>query len=786
MTAPVSSDPFWPRVRQLFQDAVALEGDERRQLLDSCEDGRVRAEVDSLLAAHHEAHDETFMEASLWEIVDQNRRDALSGATIGAYRIVRALGEGGMGTVFLAQRDDAQFDQRVAIKLVRGGAAADSLVRRFLQERQILAALEHPNIARLIDGGTTRDGLPYLVMEYVDGIPIDRYCGERSLPRRARLELFLHLCDAVQYAHRNLIIHRDIKPANILITADGTPKLLDFGIAKLTSPTASEATMTRMMTPDYASPEQLSGQPVTTASDVFSLGVLLYEMLTGTLPFDGKLRTPDAEPSRPSNHTRSLRGDLDNILLMAIAHDPARRYPSVEQFAEDVRRYLSGHPVAARRESFAYVASKFVKRNKLTVAAAAVAVAVVIAAFIVTLRQKQIAERRFDEVRGLARAVVFDIHDAIAPLPGSTPARELLVRRALVYLDNLAREASDNTPLAMELARAYIKVGDVQGRPYQSNLGDTAGARASYAKALAIATAAMDRDGEEDGLISLLADAHDRIGLVDQRSLQWRAAMREHQSSLALRRRIGQVTPRLALDLAQTWIAIGDAAYIGVKQMPKQWQLSPVQAYEASLKAVERVPAAGALRGERLDALARGNARLGGLYSNADFVDPLDRGRCIRYHEAALKALRERVALEPSSATARRNVADQEVMTATAQLFVGDSAGALSHTGGALGELRPLAASDPTNVEARHDLAFALSIQGRALLNLRDAARARASYEEALQILTKLVTDASNKESRRDLIGVYGGLSQACEAAGDAACVARSRAELKRVRTQVQ
>jgi tetratricopeptide (TPR) repeat protein len=469
---------------------------------------------------------------------------------------------------------------------------------------------------------------------------------------------------------------------------------------------------------------------------------------------------------------------------MAIAHDPARRYPSVEQFAEDVRRYLSGHPVAARRESFAYVASKFVKRNKLAVAVATVAMVAVIAAFVITLRQKQIAERRFDEVRGLARAVVFDIHDAIAPLPGSTPARELLVRRALVYLDNLARESSDNTPLAMELARAYLKVGDVQGRPYQSNLGDTAGARASYAKALAIASEAMDREGVQDELLSLLADAHDRLGLVDQRALHWREAMAEHQASLAMRRRIAQMTPRRALDLAQTWAAVGDATYIGGKSLPPQWRFSPAEPYEASLRALQAVPVNGALRGERLDALARANARLGGLFSNAAFVDPHDRGRCIRYHEAALQALRERAALEPSSATARRNLADQEVMTATAQLFIGDPAGALSHTAGALEVLRPLAAADPTNVEARHDIAFALHTQGRAQLSLRNAAGAKEAYEGALEILTKLAEDTSNIEARRDLAGVYSGLGEACELGGDGVAAARYQAEAKRVRAQ--
>jgi tetratricopeptide (TPR) repeat protein len=738
----------------------------------------VREEVASLLASH----DESFLASSLWQLVDQNRRDAFTGAMIGAYRVVRPLGEGGMGSVFLAVRDDAQFDQRVAIKLVRGGAAADSLVRRFLQERQILAALEHPNIARLIDGGTTRDGLPYLVMEYIDGVPLDRYCAEQRPPTRAKLELFLQLCDAVQYAHRNLVIHRDLKPANVLITSEGMPKLLDFGIAKLTSPTPTDRTMTRMMTPDYASPEQLRGEPVSTATDVYSLGVLLYEMLTGTRPFFGRPRAPEDEPSRPSVHTRSLRGDLDNILLKALAADVSRRYPSVEQFAEDVRRFLGGHPVAARRESFAYVASKFVRRNKLAVSVIVIAIVAVIAAFIATFRQKQIAERRFDEVRGLARAVVFDIHDAIAPLPGSTRARELLVRRALVYLDHLATEASNNTPLSIELARAYLKIGDVQGRPYQPNLGDTAGARQSYTKALAVASAASEREPNDQEVLALLADTHDRIGIVEQRALRWVPAMQQHQAALALRRRLS-MTPRAALDLAQTWLAIGDSAYIGEPVMVSQWRsVSPVAAYESSLRALDAVPANGPLRGERLDAIAHAHARLGGLMSNVDHADPNDRAACIRHHQAALDAFRERLALDPSSATARRNLADQHVMMATGQLFMNDSRGALASTDAALAELRPLAAVDPTNAEAQHDISFALLVRGQALLDLGNVDAAERAFHDDLDILHKLAADASNREAQRDIYSACLSLAAACEARHDAKCAAVYNAEAERAK----
>jgi hypothetical protein len=260
-------------------------------------------------------------------------------------------------------------------------------------------------------------------------------------------------------------------------------------------PVQTDASITRLMTPDYASPEQVAGKLVTTATDVYSLGLLLFELLTGRRPFETILRTIDSEPPRASSISglRALRGDLDRILLVALDPDPNRRYASVDRFADDVRRHLDGHPVSARGASLGYRTAKFVRRNKLFVAAAAVTVIVAIVAFLAVLQQKRIAERRFEQVRSLAHAVVFDLHDAIAKLPGSTSARALLVRHALGYLDALASESARNTPLQMELAAAYERVGDVQGMPYRANLGDSAGALASYRKALDIAEERCER-----------------------------------------------------------------------------------------------------------------------------------------------------------------------------------------------------------------------------------------------------------------------------------------------------
>ncbi len=741
--ATTMSTGFWDEVRDLFHEASELPLDRREALLAAA-DPQVRQEVLSLLSAHDEPG--PFLEQSVWQLIDSHQADRLAGATIGPYRIERQLGHGGMGTVFLATRDTEEFEQRVAIKLVRGGEA---LVQRFRKERQILAALEHPNIARLIDGGTTNDGLPYLVMEYVEGTPIDEYCRNRSLSERLRL--FLDLCSAVQYAHQSLIIHRDIKPANILVSADGTPKLLDFGIARLASrETNPEAVGTRIMTPEYASPEQLQGRVVTTATDVYSLGLLLFELLTGQKPFAAETRMPDSEAPRPSSvsKVRALRGDLDDIILAALENEPVRRYGSVEKFADDLRRHLSGHPITARRATLGYRAAKFIRRNLLAVGAAAVITIVTIIAFAATLHQKRIAEERFDEVRSLARSVVFELHDAIAPLPGSTAARELLVRRALGYLDRLGREAAHNRPLQMELAGAYLKIGDVQGLPYAPNLGDTAGAKVSYEKALSLSTAVYDDEPDDVAARALLADAHDRLGFIEQRELRWPAALERHEAAREIREALPS-DPARDIALARSWTAIGDCLYIGDKSIPRdKIHGTPRQAYEAALAFVARVPR-GVHESDALKEKARAHQRLGGYHSG--FRDH-DMNLALRHHDAALQALAMRVRLDPADAVARRHWADQFIMKATAHNMMSDGAGALAATTQGLEVLTALAAADPKNVEAQKDLAFGYGEQARALQLLDRLDEAERTYLRAAAIYRRLLEDdPSNAEDRRDL-----------------------------------
>jgi len=531
----------WQQVKEVLQSALELAPSDRAVFIDQACDGdqALRQEVESLLATDDGNAPEIKLDSRLLNEVAFAVPDAATipdeavawiGRRVGPYNIVEQIGAGGMGEVYRAVRDDEQYRKQVAIKVMRGGQDSALVVSRFRNERQILAGLDHANIARLLDGGTTKEGAAYFVMELIDGQPIDEYCNQHKLEVAERLKLFIQVCSAVQYAHQRLIIHRDIKPGNILVTSEGTPKLLDFGIAKLLDVNAEAGqpeptlTMFRILTPAYASPEQVKGEPITTASDVYSLGVVLYELLTGSSPYHLTSHTPqeiaravcELEPERPStllgrgaveDNTRAqqkppatngnqdgsfrkrskrLSGDLDNIVLMALRKEPQRRYASVEQFAEDIRRHLENLPVVARKDTIRYRTSKFVTRHKAGVIAAVLVTLTLLVGLAVTIREARVAQQRFNEVRSLANSLIFDIHDSIQDVPGTTSARKLIVERALQYLDSLAQASGGDPSLQRELAAAYKKIGDVQGYPYSANLGDTAGARKSYEKALAI------------------------------------------------------------------------------------------------------------------------------------------------------------------------------------------------------------------------------------------------------------------------------------------------------------
>jgi serine/threonine protein kinase len=430
---------------------------------------------------------------------DEPRLDHFIGRRVGPYRIERLLGRGGMGAVFLASRDDSEFKKNVALKLLRFETDQPAVLARFRNERQILAALDHPNIAALYDGGSTDEGLPYIVMEYVVGEPLTTYCNSRTLSIAERLRLFRQVCDAVQYAHQKLIVHRDLKPGNIMVTREGVPKLLDFGIAKLLlapelQGDAAPRTQTGVfvMTPDYASPEQIRGETVSTATDIYSLGAVLYELLTGQRPHRLTKYDPvellreicENDPKPPSaGGNAALKGDLDTIVLKAMHREPARRYRSVEQFSEDILRHLDSRPVLARPDTITYRFSRFAARNRWGIAAGTALAISLVAGTAVSLSQAGIARERFQQVRKLAGRFI-ELHDDVARMPGSTKVREKMVATALDYLDNLARSAGNDSELLNELGRAYEKVASAQGAPGQPNLGRTDNALQSFRKAI--------------------------------------------------------------------------------------------------------------------------------------------------------------------------------------------------------------------------------------------------------------------------------------------------------------
>jgi serine/threonine-protein kinase len=573
------TDADWQRIEALFNRVVELPERERVAALErgSAGDIALRDAVARLLAAH--AHEHSRVGSIVGRAVEAaSPPSGRAGAAAGPYVLVRALGEGGMGSVYVARRSDDVYAAEVAVKILKLGTVDGDAARRFRAERRILAELNHPCIARLLDGGMTDDGRPYLVMEYVDGPPIDVYCSENALSTRGVLELFRKVCDAVQYAHGRLVVHRDIKPANILVPSNGSPKLLDFGIAKLLAddPTTGDARLTRTglrpMTPSYASPEQVQGEPVSTATDVYALGVLLYELLTGVLPYpaeatagrtleDAILSHTPAAPSvalttRPGARAtsggtrnaaaRSLRGDLDTIALKALQKDPARRYASVEQLSDDLGRHLSGLPVRARPDTVGYRVGKFVRRNTGAVSAAALSFILISGLAANSAWQAERLERERDAVRlerDKAAAVsaflvgVFEASD-----PNQAKGVDVTARDVLAAGRGRAMEELAATPEVQ--AEVMAAIGSVY-----SSLGD-------YAAADSVLTDRLDRAREHWGEESAeYADA-----LLDLGSLRTRQG-RIEEAERAIRGAVAIDTAALGPDAGATadaWSALAD------------------------------------------------------------------------------------------------------------------------------------------------------------------------------------------------------------------------------------
>jgi tetratricopeptide (TPR) repeat protein len=520
----------WRMIEEIYQAAADLEPVARAGFLEQAcgSDCVLRREVEGLLGASGDV--DTAIEASIRteaETLANRASESVVGKRIGLYRVTGIIGAGGMGTVYRALRDDDEFQKEVAIKVVKRGMDFDALLARFRRERQILARLEHPNISRLLDGGVTSEALPYFVMEYVEGTPLTQYCADK--PIEERLRLFREVCAAVQYAHQNLIVHRDLKPANILVTKDGIPKLLDFGLAKLLDPEQLPEhtfTMVRMLTPDYASPEQVRGEAITTASDIYSLGAVLYEMASGRRAHCfGSRTTAEMERVVCQTDPPPLAGEMGNIVQMALRKEPVRRYATVEQFSEDIRRHLDGLPVIARPDTIVYRGGKFVRRNKLPVAAAGFAFVALLIGIGVALQQARRSERGRLEAQQYASAVLQTAFEQFRQVPGTLAGRTQLAETSLQYLNKLAAEAPADPQLQLDLAIGYLQVARNQGTIGTPNRVEYEKSLETAHKLRAIAEDLQRRDPGAKVRNALLAVAYKVIGHSHENLGNYREAL---------------------------------------------------------------------------------------------------------------------------------------------------------------------------------------------------------------------------------------------------------------------
>jgi eukaryotic-like serine/threonine-protein kinase len=821
----------WKQIEAIFQEAVELWPEERSvYLAEVCKgDIELRREVETLLASDLEG--ERLIERAVQQVAVRMVGEPLEtvvGQRIGAYRITGMIGLGGMGAVYRAVRDDDQYQKQVAIKLVKWGIGDKEVVERFRHERQILADLEHPRIGRLLDGGTTGGGMPYFVMEYVEGLPITEYCRKRKLTVKERLRLFRFVCGAVAYAHQKLVVHRDLKPSNILVTPEGVPKLLDFGIAKLAGegtdsapsnrsvagvsamvrPSDTPASLfpssvvessihenkagvhrqtiaaARLLTPEYASPEQVRGEAVTTATDVYSLGAVLYEMLTGERAhqfgdYSGaeiERVVCEQEPERPSALVRGkkeqgeggqwakqLAGDVDEIVLKALRKEVGQRYSSVEQMAEDIRRYLVGLPVIARPETWMYRAGKFVGRNRVAVGAVALILLSLVGGNLATTYQAQQAERRFQQVRKLAHAFLFEIHDHLQTLKGATGPREKLARTALTYLENLAEEAGQDPSLQFELATAYEKVGDVQGNPRGPNLGHADAARQSLQKGLKLVeTLVADRPNDIEAR-KLRARIHYKLGDLQLDRGDVAAALESFRQALSGAEVLTSKAPN---DSAGYLLMGGGYNRIGEAEL-RQGEISAgLDNFEKASKLFSHWETESSSDPSG-SGLAEAHMRIGhGLMQRGDL-------------SGALKSFRQALVLReklrqasPAHLLNRRELSSiyrmaGNVLGDPRYLNLGKPAAALVYYRKSMAIDQELAAVDLKDARARLDLSISYGKVGTALRDL-DSRQSTEILRQALTLTESLLKSAPGNAQLLDLQALnYAGLAYALWKTGD-------------------
>jgi tetratricopeptide (TPR) repeat protein len=753
-------------VEKLFESAVVLPPEQRAAFLfEHCTDPHLRHEVELLL--EHDRGAETFLREAVSGVAASLRGSATLRAsqTVGVYEILSLVGRGGMGAVYRARRADGKFEQNVAIKVMHDGLGSSFGSDRLQQEYRILAALEHPNIAGLLDAGITEGGIPYFVMEYVDGVAIDTFCADQGLSVPQRLRLFLSVCDAVQSAHQKLVVHRDLKPENILVTESGVPKLLDFGIAKVLSESSAglSQTMTRAMTPEYASPEQVRGEPISTATDIYSLGCVLYKLLTGVSPQPLKGCSSaeavqiicDREMPDPRAFTE-IPPDAVHILRMALRKEPQRRYRSVDQFAGDIQRLLNGRPLLAGPDTWWYRCAKFVRRNWVAVTAITTVLLALGAGAGIATWQARRAERRFGDVRHLANVFLFDFENSIHDVPGTTRARQLVVNTALEYLQKLSQDASRDPALAREVATAYEKVGDIQGGG-MANVGNTAGAVRSYEQAIQLRRTLGDPESSAPAVRVDFGNVLVKLAAAQARTNDLNAAIRNCRD---------------VINLSDVLLKSDPASVPATKLMASAYLQLPFLLHRRSdvQGAVESAQKGLALRQKLAEASPQDKVVQQEL-AYAYFISGELQAR-LRNNIAAIAGFTEVVELDRRllAATPDDHVARRQLMIGLSRLGFLQFAEAKNNKSKAEGIANAReafmiaeqkASADPDNAEALSDLMANAVGLGQILGAFGRQDEARVLLERAVAAATGLVQhDPDNRENRLNLALSHGNLAR--------------------------
>ncbi len=767
----------WQALSPYLDQALAMTDDARAAWVSSLgeQDPALAAQLGALLDEHRVLAQEGFLENGRFALPNAT---GLAGQTLGPYTLISQIGQGGMGSVWLARRSDGRFERQAAVKFVSIALAGRATEERFKREGSILGRLTHPHIADLLDAGISSDGQPYLILEYVDGEAIDRYCDEHKLDVEARVRLFLDVLAAVAHAHANLIVHRDLKPSNVLVTTSGEVKLLDFGIAKLLEGEGQTGAATLLtheggsaLTPQYAAPEQLTGQPVTTATDVYVLGVLLYLLLSGRHPAGSGAHSPaelvkavlDLEPPRASDAVtsddssliaerrattadklrRELRGDLDTIVGKALKKSPQERYASVTEFANDLQRYLKHEPISARPDTLAYRTAKFVRRNRTVVVLTATAIALVIGSLSTGLwianRERKVAERRFAQVRQLANKFIALDQD-IRGLPGSTKVRMQLVSDSLQYLASLTSDVHGDKDLALDIAYAYVRVAHAQGDPTSPNLGQFAEAEASLQKAENFDDSVLTVDPRNRrGLFIAATIAHDRMVLANEQNRKEEMVSWANKASERVERfmSLGNIDASDVYSMGYFEMNIGycydDARHFA----------DALRASQRALDITEPVASAHRLHGSVLGALTIARWQSGDL-------------------DGALQTAQQEIQLEEAQAggghaSMRINLADSlhsEAMVLgkqDAEPSLGRSRDALTVLQRGLDIGEELAKMDPVDYLSRHSVAT-IGLEIGNILRHSDPQKALTVYDHALVRIREAKTNVSAQLSAADLL----------------------------------